>query len=270
MTRVQSLLNRVVTPSPNLPVDGNFGPGTARAVVAFQSSQGIGADGVVGPDTWRRLLAADPAEQAPTEPSAPEAPPAPSPSTGAPSPDSKAGGLLVAAFQDSRLDEITWVDVTVNDIVVTVASDAVKAPLGDVTGVRLPLSYAETIDVCKAMGCVTPSLLICEAMLKQAKAQLLAVGLVMTPEDSLRMANVEFVLAFHTRVEAQIASHHAGPGDLLFGAWKLWILHQRLADPTVPQLPAINFGFWDGRSGSRTWAASTTPRTTTTPSSSSP
>jgi hypothetical protein len=165
---------------------------------------------------------------------------------GAPAPGSKAGGLLTAAFQGGLLDEITWVDVTVNDIVVTVASDAVKAPLGDVPGVRLPLTYTETIAICKAMGCVTPSLLICEAMLAQAKAKLLAVGLVQTADDANRMDNVEFVLEFHTRVEAQIASHQVAPGDLLFGAWKLWILNERLGDPTVPQLPAINFGFWDG------------------------
>lgn len=35
--------------------DGAFGPGTKDAVVAFQNSEGLAADGVVGPDTWEKL-----------------------------------------------------------------------------------------------------------------------------------------------------------------------------------------------------------------------
>ncbi|MFF0273083.1 MULTISPECIES: penicillin-insensitive murein endopeptidase [unclassified Streptomyces] len=37
--------------------DGVFGSGTATAVKAFQSSQGLTADGVVGPNTWGKLVA---------------------------------------------------------------------------------------------------------------------------------------------------------------------------------------------------------------------
>jgi peptidoglycan hydrolase-like protein with peptidoglycan-binding domain len=37
--------------------DGKFGPGTERAVKAFQRRSGLGDDGVVGPRTWELLLA---------------------------------------------------------------------------------------------------------------------------------------------------------------------------------------------------------------------
>ncbi|MER7760683.1 penicillin-insensitive murein endopeptidase [Streptomyces sp. NPDC097619] len=51
---VQHLLN--AKRGAGLAVDGAFGSGTASAVRTFQSHAGLGADGVVGPDTWTNLL----------------------------------------------------------------------------------------------------------------------------------------------------------------------------------------------------------------------
>ncbi len=48
----QTLLNRF---GYRLTADGAFGPNTKSAVLSFQRAKGIGADGVVGPVTWRYL-----------------------------------------------------------------------------------------------------------------------------------------------------------------------------------------------------------------------
>ena len=36
--------------------DGSFGPGTLKALKAFQSANGLEADGKCGPMTWAKLL----------------------------------------------------------------------------------------------------------------------------------------------------------------------------------------------------------------------
>ncbi|GER87900.1 hypothetical protein KDW_20620 [Dictyobacter vulcani] len=40
----------------NIAADGDFGPNTESAVRSFQSSHGLGVDGVVGSQTWPRLI----------------------------------------------------------------------------------------------------------------------------------------------------------------------------------------------------------------------
>lgn len=40
----------------NVTVDGSFGPATETAVINFQRSAGLAADGIVGPNTWGALL----------------------------------------------------------------------------------------------------------------------------------------------------------------------------------------------------------------------
>jgi lysozyme len=55
---VQCRLNLAMEPAhfPPLAIDGNFGAGTKGRVIALQHCANLGADGVVGPNTWARLV----------------------------------------------------------------------------------------------------------------------------------------------------------------------------------------------------------------------
>ena len=64
--KLQSFLNLRLDPRPPLKEDGYFGPVTRRAVVDFQTSTSIKADGEVGKTAWYHLIAGTPAKQLPT------------------------------------------------------------------------------------------------------------------------------------------------------------------------------------------------------------
>jgi peptidoglycan hydrolase-like protein with peptidoglycan-binding domain/tetratricopeptide (TPR) repeat protein len=55
VAELQGKLNGHGVAAPPLVVDGDFGPATERAVVAFQESRGLATDGVCGPLTWGAL-----------------------------------------------------------------------------------------------------------------------------------------------------------------------------------------------------------------------
>jgi N-acetylmuramoyl-L-alanine amidase len=153
---------------------------------------------------------------------------------------SRSGGLLLAAFRAGQTEEINWTEVTVGDLVITVAADAMKATLNGRSGVRLPVSYADTVTICRELGCVAPTQAMCDAMFAQARSQLALVALVRTAADSTKLATVDFSLRFDDGVHKQLAAIVPPAPGLVFGAWKLWILHPRIAEKG-----AVNYGFWD-------------------------
>ena len=53
VTQLQDFLSNAGS---SLKIDGIFGNGTASAVRAFQKKNGLDADGIVGPKTWKKLL----------------------------------------------------------------------------------------------------------------------------------------------------------------------------------------------------------------------
>ncbi|WP_461328971.1 peptidoglycan-binding domain-containing protein [Bradyrhizobium diazoefficiens] len=52
---VQTLQGRLNAHGASLKVDGDFGPATLAALVAFQKSTGLAGDGICGPMSWRAL-----------------------------------------------------------------------------------------------------------------------------------------------------------------------------------------------------------------------
>jgi predicted chitinase len=54
---VQTMQQQLVALGYQIGVDGNFGPGTRRAVMDFQGKNGLTNDGVCGPGTWDMLWA---------------------------------------------------------------------------------------------------------------------------------------------------------------------------------------------------------------------
>ena len=78
-------------------VDGDFGPSTEAAVIAFQQGRGLDSDGIVGPETWAALM---------TDPPAPQPAPDPVPTAGRfPAEQlrlSSQGAALIAEFEGKR------------------------------------------------------------------------------------------------------------------------------------------------------------------------
>lgn len=54
--KFQVYLNTLVSPTPLLVTDGNFGQKTKQAVQKFQALQGLTMDGVIGNNTWDRII----------------------------------------------------------------------------------------------------------------------------------------------------------------------------------------------------------------------
>jgi peptidoglycan hydrolase-like protein with peptidoglycan-binding domain len=54
-SKVRAVQSQLVESGYAVTVDGVFGSGTTSAVRSFQSAKGLGADGIVGDNTWSKF-----------------------------------------------------------------------------------------------------------------------------------------------------------------------------------------------------------------------
>jgi peptidoglycan hydrolase-like protein with peptidoglycan-binding domain len=57
MQQYLNVVSKVYPANPKLAADGIFGKRTNSAVIAFQKQFGLSADGIIGPATWKRIVA---------------------------------------------------------------------------------------------------------------------------------------------------------------------------------------------------------------------
>lgn len=134
---IQRTLNARLSPSPDLSIDGDFGPATKAAVKAFQRSKGLEANGEVGPETFAALGALVEAEAVPAPETINSAtlPREPRESLDAPPlvtckawviGDAKTGTVLAGSRESDRLDIASTTKMMTAYIVCRLAQDDPK------------------------------------------------------------------------------------------------------------------------------------------------
>lgn len=149
---------------------------------------------------------------------------------GALDPTSRAGGLLLLAVTSGRHEAIQWAEIPIGGVIVSVATDAIGVVLEDGPRVRLPASYEETIQICRTLECIAPTMVISDAIYAAAKVRPIPVPLSSGPE---------MMTVGHAKLHsANIAKFPHAPGEILADVGKDWILHARLIEKG-----AVNYGW---------------------------
>lgn len=150
------------------------------------------------------------------------------------------GGLLLAAILAGEHVPPAWADVDVGGgLVVCVATDALRARVPEAESpVRLPASYAETIAICRALGCLPPTRELSDAVWSQAAVHVVPRGLVITAADARQMATVAWSIKHNDGIEAQLVDRDTKPADIIADVGKDWLLDAGLA-----VRGAVNYGW---------------------------
>lgn len=148
------------------------------------------------------------------------------------------GGLLLAAVERGEHVPPVWVDLDMGGgLVVCVAADALHARVPEAAEpIRLPASYAETITICRKIGCLPPTREISDAVWSAAAVHVPPRGLVLTASDALQMATVEWSLKHHDAIESRLDD--VAEGTLIADVGKDWIL-----DNGLSVRGAVNYGW---------------------------
>ncbi len=145
-------------------------------------------------------------------------------------------GLLLAAAERGELDTIQWTEIDAGGgLLVTVSNDALKATIPEVERpIRLPVSYAETIVICNALGCLPPTQAVSDAIWAAAAVIVPPHGLVVTATDVQLMNTVEWSIRHNDAIDER----GLDPALLVADVGKDWIL-----DNGIAQRGAVNYGW---------------------------
>ena len=148
----------------------------------------------------------------------------------------RSGGLLLAAAERGELAPIEWTEIDAGGgLVVRVSNDALKARIPEVERpLRLPASYADTIVICKALGCLPPTRAVSDAIWGAAAVIVPPRGLVFTAADVKQMNTVEWSIRHNDAIDAT----DLDPAVLVADVGKDWIL-----DNGIGQRGAVNYGW---------------------------
>lgn len=159
--------------------------------------------------------------------------------------DDSAVGVMAQAVRDGAFTEPAFVDVPMGDLTLSVGTDTLKKD-----GLRLMVSWPETIEIAKTYDWIAPSKKIADAVYAAAPTKTSFHSLVTAsdPESGgAKMHTLEFAKRYNADVDAQLAAKGWDSSTLQSGAEKYWILSPRLAE-TVKATgapAAVNYGDWD-------------------------
>ena len=146
------------------------------------------------------------------------------------------GGLLLAAAERGELDVVQWTEIDAgNGLRVTVSNDALKARIPEVERpIRLPASYAATIVICRALGCLPPTAAVSDAVWAAASVIVPPHALVLNATDVRLMNTIEWSIKHNDAVDAASLD----PSALAADVGKDWIL-----DDGIGVRGAVNYGW---------------------------
>jgi hypothetical protein len=197
-----------------------------------------------------------PSPSAQTPPSGPVA--EPTPGEGLPAaalapvaefdPAALSGNLLRKAVEAGQFEAPVWVEVEWDGLVLSVGAHALRAKVGDAL-LRLPVSWKDTLAICKTLGWCPPTSAISDAIWKAATMRVTPVplGNFSTPEKasetSKKMVRLGFCKTHNQNVDAAIPPDRTA--ELCATEGKDWILSKR--NLTTPKA-ATTYG-WHQPSG---------------------
>lgn len=161
--------------------------------------------------------------------------------------EDSAVGVMASAVRDGAFTQPAFVEVPLGDLMVTVGADMLKKD-----GLRLMVSWPETIELAKTHGWIAPSKKIADAIYQAAPVKTSFHSLVTASDPSsggAKMHTLDFARRYNADVDTQLAGKGWDSNTLQSGAEKYWLLSPRLAE-TVKATgapAAVNYGGWSAQ-----------------------